>query len=562
MDRPGITGWCHLAGLIGFVAAAASPGAAQTVRSAGGMVVSAEARATDVGVAVLAGGGNAFDAAVAVGFALGVTHPLAASLGGGGFAVAVTAEGEKLALDFREIAPGAAHRDLFLDGHGDVIPGASLESALASGVPGLVDGLLALLDRYGTMPRERLLEPAAALARSGVEVSPFLGKALADRADGLGRSEATRDIFFADGRVLAVGDTLLQPELARTLEAVIAGGRDGFYEGAVAARIVSAVAERGGILGAEDLRAYRSRFRPPLVFDRWGYEFIAHPLPSSGGITLAQILGLVDPEALRRAGFQSAEYVRRLVEAERLAYADRNHYLGDADFVEVPVEALLSEAYLARRRRELPATGAGHSDAVGPGRPESHETTNYCVADAAGNVIVITLTLNQWFGTGAVVPGLGIFLNNEMDDFSARPGVPNLYGLVGGEANAIAPGKRPLSSMTPLIVRKDGALRLAVGSPGGSTIITTVLQVFLNVTMWNMDLADAIDAGRFHHQWLPDRVFVEPGVLADDVRAQLVGWGYELSERPLGRATGILRTPDGRLTGHADRRVGGKAAGP
>lgn len=551
-----------LAAALLIVLGAAETGRADaTAVGARGMVVSAEARATDAGVQILRNGGNAFDAAAAIGFALGVTHPIAGSLGGGGFAVAITAGGEALALDFRESAPRAAHRDLFLDAAGEPIPGASLRSARASGVPGTADGLLRLQRDHGVLARADVMAPAITLARDGVPVSPFLAKALAERRDDLAPFEATRAVFFgADGGVLRERDLLVQTDLAHTLERIAADGRDGFYAGETAARIVHAMEEAGGILDAADLDAYRSRRRVPLRFERWGDEFVTHPLPSSGGVTLGQILGLLDRDALHAAGFQTPEYVRQLVEAERIAYADRNHHLGDPDFVDAPVERLLSEEYLSKRRRLLPARGAGHSSGVSPGRPEPDETTNFCVADAAGNVVVITMTLNQWFGTGALVAGTGIFLNNEMDDFSVKPGVPNLYGLVGGEANAIAPGKKPLSSMTPTIVRRDGEFLLAIGSPGGSTIITTVLQVYLNVTLWGMDLAGAIDAPRFHHQWLPDRIDAEEDALGEDVRAGLVAMGYEIAPRRLGRATGIVRLPGGSLEGHADRRVSGKAA--
>lgn len=551
-----------LAALGTLLAASPAVFAEATAVGTRGMVVSAEARATDAGVQILRSGGNAFDAAAAVGFALGVTHGIAGSLGGGGFAVAITAEGEALALDFRETAPRAAHRDLFLDDGGEPIPGASLRSARASGVPGTADGLLRLQRDHGVLARADVMAPAIALARDGVPVSSFLAGALLERREDLAPFDATRAVFFgADGGVLREGDLLVQADLARTLERIAAEGRDGFYAGETAARIIAAMEAAGGILDAADLGAYRSRWRPPLRFERWGDEFVTHPLPSSGGVTLGQILGLLDRDALQGAAFQSAEYVRQLVEAERIAYADRNHHLGDPGFVDPPVARLLSEDYLATRRRLIPAHGAGRSADVSPGRPEPDETTNFCVADAAGNVVVITMTLNQWFGTGALVAGAGIFLNNEMDDFSVKPGVPNLYGLVGGEANAIAPGKKPLSSMTPTIVRRNGRLLLAIGSPGGSTIITTVLQVYLNVALWGMDLAGAIDAPRFHHQWLPDRIFAEEDALAGDVRVGLEDMGYGIAPRRLGRATGIVRLPGGALEGHADRRVSsGKAA--
>ena len=474
------------------------------------------------------------------------------------------AAGEALALDFRETAPAAAHRDLFLDEEGAVIPGASTRSHRAVGVPGTVDGLLALLEKHGTMGPERVIAPAISLARAGVPVTPFLRESLEQARDLMDPYPESRAIFFPDGDPLPVGGRLVQPALARTLERIADDGRRGFYEGLTARLVVDEMERHGGIVTAEDLAGYRSRWREPFTFRDGDYEIVTHPLPSSGGIVLAQVLGLVDREALGRAGFGSAEYVRLLVEAERLAYADRNHYLGDPDFVDAPVAQLVAPEYLARRRAELPAAseGSGHSDVVFAGEVEPTETTHYCVVDEWGNAVAVTTTLNGWYGMGAIVAGAGFLLNNEMDDFSAKPDTPNLYGLVGTEANAIAAGKRMLSSMTPTIVRKDGRLFLTMGSPGGSTIITTVLQIYLNTTLFGMNVREAVDAGRFHHQWLPDQVDWEPYALSPDTRGVLEGWGYVLAEREyIGRATAIRRESDGRLSGWADRRGIGKAAG-
>ena len=534
-----------------------------------GMVVSGSAPATNVGLEVLTQGGNAFDAAVATAFALAVTHPIAGNLAGGGFCVGL-AGNEPFALDFREVAPAAATRDLFLDDRGDVIPDRSLRTHAAVGVPGTVDGLLALLDRYGSLPRDSVLAPAIALARAGHAVTPFTHFALVEKRGLIEPFPETARTFFPGGSPLAFGAHLVQEDLARSLERIARDGRDGFYEGETADLLVAEIARGGGVLAQGDLSGYRSRWREPIVFADGSYELITHPPPSSGGITIAQILGLLDDPSgeLAALGFQSAEYVRRLVEAERLAYADRNHWLGDPDFVDVPVARLLGPDYLAARRAELPDTGAaGASDrvAAGPagGEPVDGETTHLVVVDAAGNVVSLTTTLNTWFGMGAVVPGAGFFLNNEMDDFSAKPGVPNVYGLVGTEANAIGPGKRMLSSMAPTIVRKNGAFLLAMGSPGGSTIITTVLQVYLNVTRFSMNVRDAIDAPRFHHQWLPDRIELEPRALSPDTRSRLSAMGYSLHERTgaIGRVMGVERRADGLLAGHADRRSGGSAAG-
>jgi gamma-glutamyltranspeptidase/glutathione hydrolase len=412
------------------------------------------------------------------------------------------------------------------------------------------------------MSRERLLAPAIALAREGVEVTPFLHESLVEEAELLRPHPSTAALLFPGGRPLAPGDRLVQPELARTLERIAAGGSSGFYEGETAERIVADMRAHGGLLTREDLSGYRSVWREPFTFAFEGLEIVTPPLPSSGGIVLAQILGLLDVEAVRAAGFGSAEAIRLLTEAERLAYADRNHHLGDPDFVDVPVAELVSPAYLARRRALLPSEGAGSSEGIGPGRPEAEETTHYCVVDAGGNAVAITTTLNGWYGMGAIVPGAGFLLNNEMDDFSAKPGVPNLYGLVGTEANSIAPGKRMLSSMTPTIVRRGGEFHLTMGTPGGSTIITTVLQILLGVELFGLDVREAVDAGRVHHQWLPDVIRVEPRFPSPDTRAVLEAWGYRLEEgEPIGRACAIRRRDDGSLAGWADRRGIGKAAG-
>lgn len=550
------------------VVAAGSTGAlgadlAYPVLAERGVAVASEPGAAECGAAVLRDGGNAFDAAVAIGFYLAVSHPLAGNLGGGGFCVATTAAGEALALDFRETAPAAAHRDLYLDDDGEVVPGLSTRTHRAVGVPGTVDGLLRLHAARGRLSRDRVMEPAVRAAEDGVEVNVFLADALRDKRELLAPWESTREIFFADGEPLPRGARLRQPDLARTLRRIRDHGRAGFYAGPVAEAIVATMEENRGLITADDLRSYEAKWREPLVFERRGYEFVTHPPPSSGGVTLGQILGILAEDDLAALGWQSAAYVRALVDSERLAYADRNHHLGDPDFVEMPVAELLSEGYLTQRRALRPAAGAGTSEAVIAGEPRppvEGETTHFCVVDEAGNVVAITTTVNGWFGMGAVVPGAGFFLNNEMDDFSAKPGVPNQYGLVGTEANSVRAGKRMLSSMTPTIVRRDGEFFLTAGTPGGSTIITTVLQIFLNVTEFGFNVREAVDAPRFHHQWLPDRVFHERNAISPDTARRLADQGYELEEfRPIGRATAVLRRGDGRLEAWADRRCVGKA---
>lgn len=559
-------------GLLAFLALLGAPrlaaGESQPVYARNGMVVSAHPHASDVGVEILKQGGNAFDASAAVGFALAVVAPQAGNLGGGGFGVALKPDGESLALDMRETAPSAAHRDLYLDKDGKVIPGLSLYSHLAVGVPGTVDGLLKLQADHGRLTREEILAPAIRLAEEGFEVSHALHEDLNRFKGAMTKYPETAAIFFPEGRALGFGERLRQEDLARTLRRIQREGRTGFYEGETAELIVAAMEKYGGLITAEDLKQYEAKYREPFRFNRHGYDFITHPMPSSGGVTIAQMLGMLDFEALKELHHNSADYVSRLVEVERLAYADRNYYLGDRDFVDVPVETLVSEPYLARRMDLLPGPDqAGNSKTVSHGEirragKESEETTHYCVADAEGNVVAITTTLNASFGMGAVVEGAGFLLNNEMDDFSAKPGVPNLYGLIGAEANAIEPGKRMLSSMTPTIVTRNGRFFMTMGSPGGSTIITTVLQIFLNRAVWDMNIRDAIDAGRFHHQWLPDRVDYEPRALGWETVQELESRGYRMQRRSgIGRAAGIETTAEGYYAGHFDRRGPGEARG-
>lgn len=529
-----------------------------------GMAVSAEPLASEVGIAILRDGGNAFDAAVAMGFALAVTWPQAGNLGGGGFCIALTDDGETFALDFRETAPERAGRDMFVDADGKVVAGLSLASHLGVGVPGSVAGLLELHRRFGWLERSEVMAPAIRLAARGFEVSAALHGDLETGRAKLLRYQESADIFFRDGEPVAIGDLLVQRDLARTLSAINSKGRDGFYRGPVAELLVAEMEARGGLITGSDLAQYEAKWREPFAFtvQAGGHDFelITHPLPSSGGMTLAQILGLLDLDRLAEAPWNSAAYVHRVVEAERLAYSDRNHWLGDSDFVDVPVANLTSAAYLAERRKLLPNARAGQSSGVAHGQPESTETTHYCVADQWGNVVAITTTLNARFGLGAVVPGAGFFLNNEMDDFSARPGAPNLFGLTGAEANAVAPRKRMLSSMTPTIVRRDGAFWLTMGSPDGSIIITTVLQVFANAALFGMNVREAVDAPRFHHQWLPDVVAVEADALSDEAAGSLKEMGYKLVDRRrLGRVSAIGRMPDGRYSGWPDRRGSGAA---
>ncbi len=529
--------------------------------AANGMAASPEPLATDVGVAILKAGGNAFDAAAAMQFALAVTYPTAGNIGGGGFMVGLTADGETFALDFREEAPAAATTDMFVDADGQMLQGVSTDTHRGVGVPGSVDGMLALLDRYGTLPRGDVLAPAIALARDGFTVSYALAGSLT-RSERLRRFTTSVEAFgLADGP--RMGDRLAQPELASTLEAIAREGRDGFYRGPVADLIVADMQANGGLISHEDLVGYTAQWREPLVFDHAQYQFITHPVPSSGGMTIAQTLGVLNLPVLKRVGYHSAKAISMVTEAQRLAFADRNFWLGDPEFFDVPVERLLSRNYMEQRRRLLPQDGlAGQSSGVSHGPAESDETTHFTVADRWGNVAAITTTLNSGYGLGAVATGAGFLWNNQMDNFSARPGVPNQYGMLGADANSVQPGKRPLSSMTPTIVRRFGEFYLTMGSPGGPTIINTVLQIYLNVTVWDMDLQQAIDAPRVHHQWLPDRIDHEPFALSAETRAELERMGYELRERrSIGMAAGIRRTSEGFLAGYADRRGAGTARG-
>ena len=520
-----------------------------------GMVVTAEAGATHVGVDILEQGGNAFDAAAAVGFALAVTYPAAGNIGGGGFCVGLKADGSTFALDFREKAPSAASRDMYLDDAGNFVKGMSTDTHLAVGVPGTTAGLLLLLEEHGTMERDDVLAPAIRLAREGFP----LNRGPSDR---LKKNPAAKALFFPEGEPLKVGDILVQPDLANTLTAISEQGRDGFYQGPVAKLLAEEMERHGGLITLEALRDYTPETRRPFSFKDGARRLICMPPPSSGGVTIAQILGLLDLDQLRAAGHQTTEYIHMLTEAERLAYADRNYFLGDPQYMEVESARLISDSYLQERRNLMPKGRAGKREGISHGQPESEETTHFTIVDRWGNVVAITYTLNSSFGSGILVEGAGFFLNNEMDNFSAKPGVPNNYGLIGAAANAIAPGKRMLSSMTPTIVLQDGEFAFTMGTPGGSTIITSVLQIYLNITLFGMSMTEAIDAPRVHHQWLPDLIQPETGAFSDEVVEELNAMGYEIKDRrSIGRAAGIMRLEDGRLEGKTDRRARGLALG-
>ena len=531
-----------------------------------GMVVAPEKLAAQIGLDILQRGGNAVDAAVATGFALAVSYPRAGNLAGGGFMlVHLAEENRQLLIDYREMAPAAASRDMFLDDNGEVDRMKEFFSRQAAGVPGTVAGLLHALDEYGTMSREDVLAPAIALAREGMPVSFSLNFELQARAERLRMDPGARRIFFQpNGEPLAMGEVLKQTDLAWTLEQISKSGVAGFYDGEVAERIIDDMAANDGLITARDLADYQVVEREPVRGQFRDFEVISTPPPSSGGVHIIQMLNILQGYDLEAMGHNSAAYLHHLTESMKLAYADRGRYLGDTDFVDVPVAQLIDPAYAARLRTLIDPNKATPSEQIEPGRkllPESPDTTHYTVADGQGNVVSNTYTLNFSYGSHVIVPGTGMFLNNEMADFSALPGVANAFGLVQGEPNKIEPRKRPLSSMSPTMVFKEGKPWLATGSPGGSVIITTVLQTLLNAMEFDMNIATAASAARIHHQWMPDKLRLENGISPDTIRLlQQMGHTLEVSGRTTGRTNSIMLR-DGWLLGATDtRRPGGWVA--
>jgi gamma-glutamyltranspeptidase/glutathione hydrolase len=537
------------------------------VYSAHGMVASQEALATGIGVDILQRGGNAVDAAVAVGFALAVTLPQAGNLGGGGFMMVHMAEsGETIAIDYREKAPAAASRDMFLDAAGEADPQLSRYSGLAVGVPGTVAGLTLALERYGTMDLAEIIAPGLELAQDGIAITPDLAQSIEASREQLEKYPSSAAIFFKpDGSAFEPGDRLVQADLANSLQAIAEGGADAFYKGRIAELIAAEMRRSGGLITMEDLANYQAVAREPVRGDYRGYEVVSMPPPSSGGVHIIQILNILEGFPIGELGHNSAAAIHLMAEAMKLAYADRSEYLGDSDFVEVPVAGLISKEYADDLRSLIDTERATASATIRPNDPlpyESDQTTHFSVVDAAGNAVANTYTINFSYGTGLVAEGTGILLNNEMDDFSAKPGVPNAYGLIGGDANAVEPGKRPLSSMSPTIVLRDGNVVLATGSPGGSRIITTVLQVIMNVVDHGMNIAEASEAVRLHHQWLPDELRAEEGLSLDTVRL-LEAMGHTVKVQPvMGSTHSILRREDGALFGASDpRRASALTAG-
>ncbi len=531
------------------------------VKAKGGMVSAEDAIAAQVGADILARGGNAVDAAVAVGFALAVTHPAAGNLGGGGFMVLhLKDSGKTTTLDFREMAPARANRDMFLGADGDVDNRLARRSHASAGVPGTVMGLLEALETYGTMSRRQVMGPAIKLAAKGFVVSPALAAGLADARPRFAVDESSIEYFVG----IKANQNWRQADLAKTLRRIMREGADGFYAGETAQLIADEMTEGGGFITLEDLAHYETVTRAPVMGTYRGYEVGAMSPPSSGGVHIVQMLNILEGYNLRADGHNSAAYLHKLTESMRRAYADRSKYLGDPDFVDVPVDALTDKAYATRLRRSIDLSAASKSSDILPGEqlvPEPVNTTHYSTMDRFGNAVAVTYTLNFSYGSGYSVDGAGFLLNNEMDDFSAKPGSPNGYGLIGGEANKIEPRKRPLSSMTPMIVLKDGEVVLATGSPGGSTIITAVMQVALNVMEWEMNLSEATSQGRIHHQWLPDRLAVEPTINADTVRilrdmGHIIGNGPDGSTARaiLGRVNSVGQVEGGYISGASDPR--------
>ena len=524
-----------------------------------GMVVSTHPAASEIGLAILKNGGNAIDAAVAVNFALAVCHPSAGNIGGGGFLVYRDKSGNTKALDYREKAPAAASRDMYLDADGKIIPGKSMTGIFSVGVPGTVAGMQEMHDKLGRLPWNELLQPAVDLARNGLMLTEKEARGLnRQRTEFLRENPDKNYLLSVEGKEWKAGDLLVQADLANTLELILKKKAKGFYKGQTAQNIVNEMKAQNGLISKKDLKNYRAVWRTPVKSQYKNYQIIGMPPPSSGGVALAQLLQMVAPYSLQKWGPTSDSTIQVMVEAERRVYADRSKWLGDPDFVKVPVTELIDPSYTTSRMASMNFTQATKSADIQAGSfpgYESPETTHYSIVDGEGNAVSITTTLNNSYGSKVFVGGSGFLLNDEMDDFSAKAGAPNLYGLIGSKANEIQPNKRMLSSMTPTIVEENGKLKMVVGTPGGSTIITSVFQVVLNTLEMGMNMQQAVEYPRFHHQWLPEKITAEPTRFSEEQQGRLKAKGYTFAPvSGIGLVEGILVLPNGNLQGGADSR--------
>ena len=539
---------------------------AQPIFAKNGMVVSQEAIASQIGVDILKRGGNAIDAAVAVGFALAVTLPRAGNIGGGGFMLVHIAKDNKtIAIDYRETAPAKAHKDIFLDEKGNAVDKLSREHGLAVGVPGTVMGMEMALKQYGTMSLQQVLAPAIVLAKEGIEVTSDLANSLAGTKNRISQWPSSRAIFYRpDGSNFEVGDTLIQPELAHSLSLISKLGSKGFYQGETAEKMVTSIQQAGGVMTLSDLANYKVVEREPIRGTYRGYEVVSMPPPSSGGVHIIEMLNVLEQFPIDQFGHNTAQTLHVMAESMKYAYADRSEFLGDPDFVDVPINNLISKDYAHQIANKIALNKTTPSSEIKPGNIEGYEspqTTHYSVVDKWGNAVSNTYTLNFSYGSGLVATGTGILLNNEMDDFSVKPGVPNGYGLIGGEANSVKGNKRPLSSMSPTIVMKDGKPFLVTGSPGGSRIINITLQIIMNVIDHQLNIAEASAAARVHHQWLPDFLWVERNLNQDTI-SLLEAKGHKVKvQQSIGSTQSIMVTEQGKYGSSDPRRAGSAAVG-